>query len=227
MRAPPVRQLSLHTEPGLWPPTWPMGLTMLRLLLLPVFLFLLLLDVNTAPHRHRWWAVGIFAIMAATDKLDGYLARKLNQTSRIGTLLDPVADKLLIACSVILLSFDWAAPPGYAIPKIVVALIYTKDVVIALGSLTLLYLVGRVIITPRPFGKAGTFLQLALILATLLASDLSRISAQATPRLIQTLWWSVSLISIGATIDYFVQGVKQGLAGLQQKKLEPQKQIEP
>src|ERR1041385_2919869 len=98
------RQLSLQTVPGLWPPSWPMGLTMLRLLLLPVFLYLLLFEPNKPAHAHRWWAVGVFAIMAATDKLDGYLARKLNQTSKIGTILDPVADKLLVASSVVLRS---------------------------------------------------------------------------------------------------------------------------
>src|SRR5262245_24354338 len=97
-----------------------MGLTMLRLMLLPVFLFILLHGANPKvpvnPQRLRWLAIGVFGIMAITDKLDGYLARRLNQTSKIGTILDPIADKLLIACSVILLSFDWVAPQGYAIP---------------------------------------------------------------------------------------------------------------
>src|SRR5687767_14715008 len=109
----PAHQLQVPSTAGLWPPTWPMGLTMLRLLLLPVFLWVMLLDARTDAHQLRWLAVGIFGFMAATDKLDGYLARKLNQTSKIGTILDPVADKLLIACSVILLSFEWVAPPGF------------------------------------------------------------------------------------------------------------------
>ena len=93
-----------------------MGLTLLRLLLLPVFLWMLLIDAGGTPqpvHRHRFYALGIFAVMAATDKLDGYLARRLNQTSKLGETLDPVADKLLIACSVILLSFEWVAPLGF------------------------------------------------------------------------------------------------------------------
>ena len=84
---------------GLWPPTWPMGLTMLRLLLLPVFLCVLLPDAGRAGPNRRRWAVAIFAVMAVTDKLDGYLARRLNQTSKLGAILDPIADKLLVACS--------------------------------------------------------------------------------------------------------------------------------
>src|SRR6476661_4697035 len=118
MRAVSHRPFHLHAPEGLWPLTWPMGLTMLRLLLLPVFLWIMLIDAGpvVAARPHRWWAMGIFAVMAVTDKLDGYLARRLNQTSKLGTVLDPVADKLLIASSVVLLSFDWAAGPAYRIP---------------------------------------------------------------------------------------------------------------
>src|SRR5687767_7606364 len=137
----PAHQLQVPSTPGLWPPTWPMGLTMLRLFLLPVFLWVMLLDAgheSQGPNRHRWWAVGIFAVMAATDKLDGYLARRLNQTSKIGTILDPVADKLLIASSVVLLSFDWAAGAAYRIPLAVVAAVYGKDLVVAVGTVVLL-----------------------------------------------------------------------------------------
>src|SRR5437764_514187 len=96
-------RLHLQIDPGRWRLSWPMGLTMLRLLLLPLFLYLLLVDSRQPlPHVHRWWAVAVFAVMAITDKLDGYLARRLNQTSKLGAMLDPVADKLLIASSVVL-----------------------------------------------------------------------------------------------------------------------------
>jgi CDP-diacylglycerol--glycerol-3-phosphate 3-phosphatidyltransferase len=217
------RQLSLQTEPGLWPPTWPMGLTFLRLFLLPLFLFVMLSGAGSGggARQYHWWAVAIFGVMAVTDKLDGWLARKLGQTSKIGQLLDPIADKLLVGCSVILLSFEWVAPHGYAIPKLVVALVYAKDLVVALGALALLYLVGRVSITPRLLGKAGTFLQLALILATLLATDLAMLLGEsATRELVRILWWAVGLVSAASMIDYFVQGVKQLREG-RKKKIEP------
>src|SRR5579862_286732 len=107
------RQLQIQTQVTAWPVSWPMGLTMLRLLLLPLFLWLLLAGHGRATRAYRWSAIGVFGVMAITDKLDGYLARKLNQSSKIGAILDPVADKLLIACSVLLLSFDWLAPQGF------------------------------------------------------------------------------------------------------------------
>jgi CDP-diacylglycerol--glycerol-3-phosphate 3-phosphatidyltransferase len=215
------RQLHIHVEPGLWPPSWPMGLTMLRLLLLPVFLYVLLTDANSDDHRYRWLAVGIFAVMAITDKLDGYLARRLKQTSKLGMLLDPLADKLLIACSVILLSFSWVAPRGYVIPKYVVFAVYGKDLVVAVGSLLLLSLIGRVNVTPRVLGKLGTFLQLSMVIATLIAKDLEWISQQTPWILTRSLWISTAVVSAAACVDYFVQGCFQ-YSRAKKKEMEPQ-----
>ena len=208
----PQHHIQVTTTPGLWPPTWPMGLTMLRLLLLPVFLWVMLLDAgheHAEPGRHRWWAVGIFGVMALTDKLDGYLARRLNQTSKLGTVLDPVADKLLIASSVVLLSFDWAAGASYRIPLPVVGAVYGKDVVVALGTVALLALVGRVSIAPRWLGKAGTFFQLLLVMLTLVAPDLDRMAPGSARAVLRALWWVVGLISITSAIDYVLVGMRQ------------------
>jgi CDP-diacylglycerol--glycerol-3-phosphate 3-phosphatidyltransferase len=189
--------------------TWPMGLTTLRLLLLPVFLYVLLTDANSEAHRLRWLAVAIFAVMAITDKLDGYLARRLNQTSHLGTLLDPLADKLLVACSVILLSFAWVAPRGFKIPWYVVVAIYGKDVTVALGSLALLAILGKVRVTPRLLGKLGTFLQLMMILATLIAPDIANLDFRFALRLTRGLWIAVTIVSAAACVDYVVQGFVQ------------------
>lgn len=214
----PHRQIQLTSVPGLWPPTWPMGLTMLRLMLLPVFLWVMLLDADTAAqtahstHRYRWVAVGIFAVMAVTDKLDGYLARRLNQTSKIGTLLDPVADKLLVASSVVLLSFDYVASPGFRLPMTVVLAIYGKDLIVAIGTVALLAVIGKVTITPRPLGKLSTVLQLSMVIATLIGPDLDRLGHPFALALTRTLWWSVSLTAFASTADYLLQGFRQFFA---------------
>jgi CDP-diacylglycerol--glycerol-3-phosphate 3-phosphatidyltransferase len=188
-----------------------MGLTLLRLLLLPVFLWLVLAgsEGHAGPHPSRWWAVVIFGVMAATDKLDGYLARKLNQTTKIGTLLDPVADKLLVACSVILLSFDWVASEPYRIPLPVVAVIYAGYLLVAVGALALLVLVGRVTIAPRPLGKLNTFLQLTLVMLTLVAPALPAPSENWVSPTLHVLWWSVPAVVLTTCADYTIQGVGQ------------------
>ena len=207
----PQHQLEIRSEPGLWPPTWPMGLTMLRLLLLPVFLWVMLLDAGhepPRPNRYRWWALTIFAVMALTDKLDGYLARRLNQTSKIGTILDPIADKLLIASSVVLLSFGWAAGEAYRIPMPVVAAVYGKDLVVALGTVALLALVGKVTVAPRWLGKAGTFLQLLLVILTLVAPDLDVLAPGSGRRVLSVLWWAVGGVCVASAVDYVGVGVR-------------------
>jgi CDP-diacylglycerol--glycerol-3-phosphate 3-phosphatidyltransferase len=207
----PHRSYQLHAPQGLWPLSWPMGLTMLRMLLLPVFLWVLLVDAGrtTEPRPHRWWAVGIFTLMAITDKLDGYLARRLNQTSHLGSILDPVADKLLISCSSILLSFEWVASPGYRIPIWVVAAIYAKDVLVAVGVVALLALVGTVTIRPRPLGKVSTVLQLSLVVAAIIGPDFDQLYGGLGTGLLRFLCWSVALLAIAAAADYVGQGLRQ------------------
>ncbi len=79
--------------------TWPNLVTYLRLLLIPVVVWCYNADFDYA----NVWAAALFSIASLSDLLDGYLARKLNQTSEFGAFLDPVADKLLVAIALIML----------------------------------------------------------------------------------------------------------------------------
>ncbi|MDH4217036.1 MAG: CDP-diacylglycerol--glycerol-3-phosphate 3-phosphatidyltransferase [Gallionella sp.] len=79
-------------------------LTWLRILLIPVFVSVFYLSNETlSPHLKNVISTGVFLLAAITDWLDGYLARKLNQSSKFGAFLDPVADKLMVAAALILL----------------------------------------------------------------------------------------------------------------------------
>ncbi len=86
----------------------PNSLTMLRILLIPVFVGIFYAPAGMlSPHASNQLAACIFALAAITDWLDGYLARILNQTSAFGAFLDPVADKLMVAAAlVMLIEFD-------------------------------------------------------------------------------------------------------------------------
>ncbi len=77
-------------------------LTLMRVALIPILVLVYLLPFN----GHFWVASGIFALASITDWLDGYLARKWNQSTPFGAFLDPVADKLLVAVALVLLTQD-------------------------------------------------------------------------------------------------------------------------
>jgi CDP-diacylglycerol--glycerol-3-phosphate 3-phosphatidyltransferase/cardiolipin synthase len=82
----------------------PNSLTLLRILLIPVFVGIFYLPTSAIPaHWVNVSATMVFAVAAFTDWLDGYLARMLNQTSAFGAFLDPVADKLMVAAALIVL----------------------------------------------------------------------------------------------------------------------------
>jgi len=80
--------------------TLPNILTLIRIVLIPVFIIACYLPISWGPIL----AAGLFAIAAITDMLDGYLARKLNQTSKFGAFLDPVADKLMVAAALVVIT---------------------------------------------------------------------------------------------------------------------------
>ena len=81
--------------------TIPTIMTWTRIVAIPLIVGIFYLDIE--PAERNWIAAAMFVIFAATDWLDGFLARKLNQTSSFGAFLDPVADKFLVCASLLVL----------------------------------------------------------------------------------------------------------------------------
>ena len=94
---------------------FPNALTLARILVIPVFVVVFFIPAEWA----RVFAALAFGAAACTDWLDGYLARRLNQTSRFGAFLDPVADKLLV-CTVLVLLVQADPKVGVAVPALVI-----------------------------------------------------------------------------------------------------------
>ena len=108
----------------------------------------------------RWSAIAIFVVAAASDGIDGYIARRFNQRSRLGTVLDPIADKGLLLTGIITLSVsNWA----YEFPVWFAVLVVARDAVIVIGTLTLHFLNGSVHVRPSWMGKTATALQMLAI----------------------------------------------------------------
>src|SRR3981189_1970117 len=146
-------------------------ITVIRILMIPVFVTLAIYYGESIQEGHpqdwmRFTAIAVFLIAAISDGLDGYVARRYNQRSSLGMILDPIADKGLLLSGIITLSIsNWSqVDPNYGrFPAWFPVLVITRDVVIVSGSLLLHVLNGRVRVRPSWTGKVATVLQMAAI----------------------------------------------------------------
>jgi CDP-diacylglycerol--glycerol-3-phosphate 3-phosphatidyltransferase len=145
-------------------------ITILRILLVPFFVVEILYYVQAGNEVHRLFALLAFAVAAILDGVDGYVARRYNQRSELGTLLDPLADKLLLVSGIVVLSFDHMPWLG-RIPLWLTGTIIGRDLLVGLGVVTVRLVVGNVTIRPRVTGKIATVFQMAIVLCILLRWD--------------------------------------------------------
>jgi CDP-diacylglycerol--glycerol-3-phosphate 3-phosphatidyltransferase len=146
-------------------------ITVVRILMIPVFVTLAIYYGESIQEDHpqdwmRFTAITVFLLAALSDGLDGYVARRYNQRSSLGVILDPIADKGLLLSGIITLSIsNWSqVDPHYGkFPAWFPVLVITRDAVILLGSAVLHILNGRVRVRPSWTGKVATVLQMAAI----------------------------------------------------------------
>jgi len=136
-----------------------------RILLIPVFLFMLL-------NRNNIGALIVFFIAASTDMLDGMAARLLNQKTKLGALLDPVGDKALILAVYTILSIS-SIDLLNTIPSWLTIAVISKDLYIVTGVFILFKQIGKKDFPPTSLGKYCTFLQMGVLLFVLLFNALA------------------------------------------------------
>ena len=95
--------------------------------------------------------------------MDGYVARRYNQRSELGAILDPLADKLLLVSGIVVLSFDHS-PYLESVPLWLTGTIIGRDILILIGMLVIQLMVGKVKVRPRIIGKVATVLQMVVVL---------------------------------------------------------------
>lgn len=135
--------------------TLPNLITVVRVLLIPVVAFLLL------DHDYRL-AFTVFLVAALGDWADGYLARRLNQVSPLGAVLDPIADKMTMMIVALVLAAQEMLPVWLAV------VIVLRDALIVAGAVAYRFVVGHIEMAPTRLSKANTFLEfgvLALVMA--------------------------------------------------------------
>lgn len=144
-------------------------ITILRILSVPFFVLMLIyytmgLKNGTARELHRMTALVVFAAVALTDALDGYIARTRHQVTTLGKILDPLADKALLLSALILLTRPSIAALQPHIPVWFTLLVISRDVVIVLGAVLVRAMSGTVTVKPRIVGKISTFFQMVAVI---------------------------------------------------------------
>jgi len=143
-------------------PIWtvPNQITLLRLGFLPFFLILIFYE------EYRW-ALLVLVAAGLSDAADGLLARKLNQRSPLGAYLDPIADKLLLSSSFIILAFKQKLAWWLTI------IVLSRDVLILMVAVVILLISGYRPFPPSIYGKLTTALQILLVFMVVLSAAYS------------------------------------------------------
>ena len=176
----------------------PNSLTLLRIFLVPFLVVVLLTKFD----GKTWFALGIFLIAAATDLLDGYFARRYKKVTRLGMLLDPIADKLLISAALIsLVEMDPAIAPAW----MVVIIIGREFAVSGLRSIAAQQ---GVMINASPLGKGKTITQVIAVALLILNYELGEFMFISKIAL-----WIVVIFALGSGVDYFLKFSSAVLGG--------------
>ncbi len=185
----------------------PNYLTITRILSIPLFIWILTTSRISSLHGEKeLLAAAVFALAAITDRLDGYLARKRGQVTRMGMLLDPLADKLLIVSAlVVLVQFNPQLMPAWIVIAVLAREILITDlrVVAAAEGFT---------IQARDLGKWKMAVQVVAVIATILERHWPLLSMQLGGfHLVFSIeWaaklsiWAMLLLSVVSAVDYFV-----------------------
>ncbi len=185
---------------------WPNRISLMRLLLVAPFIVLVLNQNHPEWEWARRAALGIFVVMALSDFLDGMLARRMNLKTRLGAILDPLADKVLIICSAVLLSLPDSAVydrgAEFPLPNWVVVAIVGKDLYVIAGFIVIYLVTDRFRVRPTIAGKACTFGQLVMVVAVLAAPDLNRLAGGAGTWVAIGCFWIVAALVVLAVVSY-------------------------
>lgn len=167
------------------------ALTVVRLLCVPPIVLLLQAGQFTA-------ATMLFVLAAVTDAADGYVAKRFSGPTELGAVLDPVADKLLMASVFVTLTLI-----GH-LPAWLVYLVLARDLLIIAGTLLLRLFVGGFRVEPLLLGKASTFVQ--LILGGAVLAKLSAAPAAALP--IEELILLTAFLVVASAVAYTIAALR-------------------
>lgn len=173
--------------------TLPNILTFVRMGLIPVFATLLVYGKEAA-------ALVVFAIAGISDGIDGFIARRMKQQSELGTIIDPIADKLLMTTAFVMLTIPGLLEPGrhLPVPFWVTAAVIGRDIVIITVAMSIIMMTGFRGFRPSWLGKASTFVQVAAVILILVAAVFPQFNGIYLP----TTYTIVTLFAVLSGIHY-------------------------
>jgi len=187
--------------------------TIMRILLIPFFVMEVIYYMKTGKEMHRLFAFLAFAVASICDGVDGYIARRFNQRSELGAILDPLGDKLLLVSAIILFCFE--SDHFGSIPLWLTGTIIGRDILLLIGWVVIQITVGKVKVQPRFLGKMATVLQMICVIWILLKWD----------RIVGGPWFSIW--TIGAGVCTGLSGVLYVYDGIAQLSSHPTSSAAP
>ena len=171
-------------------------LTLGRIAIVPAVIAVLFIPGETG----RLWALGLFLVASITDFFDGYLARKLNALSRFGALLDPIADKLLVAAVLVML-----IPRGTVQGLDIVAVLLILSREIFVSGLREFLAGERIALPVTRLAKWKTTIQMVAVIALLALGETPGAGAD----LARTMLWLATVLSIWTGAQYTMAGLRR------------------
>jgi cardiolipin synthase len=165
-------------------------ITVTRIILTPIF-------IAAVVYGRMDIALMLFTIAVISDGLDGFVARSMHQKTFIGTILDPVADKILLVSAFICLTLTKTIPDGLRLPPYVPIIVISRDAIIILGSILIHVVKGTIKIAPSFWGKFTTFFQMMTVVSILVKFKYSFY-----------IWNMATILTIISGVDYMLKGSK-------------------
>ena len=173
--------------------TIPNLLTFLRMALIPVFAIMLV-------YHREGWALAVFTIAGVSDGVDGFIARRLKQESELGTIIDPVADKLLMTTAFVMMTLPSVMGTArfLPVPFWVTATVIGRDVMIVTVAGAINVMTGFRGFKPSWLGKASTFVQVIGVIMILIAAVYPELRGFYLP----TVYTTVAAFAVFSGIHY-------------------------
>lgn len=171
-------------------------ISVFRIILIPFFVSTI---VYYSPQKDylRYISLLIFSAAVISDGVDGYIARTRKMQTRLGSFLDPMADKLLLSASFITMAVTQEIPSAIRLPLWIAILVVSRDIILSLGSLLIHVMTGNLKIAPSFLGKLTTVFQMFTIIFILLQVPFSFL-----------IWDIAAFFTIASGFDYIYKGSK-------------------